>query len=375
MKPVRLGWMDAITALGSSWHSTWAGLLEGRAGSSSWIAPSSHYAAAATVAGVNGLDRHVDAAGRGAATRLLLEMSRRLQGSSESRVAVYGASNHGETDTLIRLAERLHGGDVSAAPPSQWWALLVDPLPTSILADGEGSWLSSACTSGMHALVAAYAEVLQGGLSNAAVAADALSALGVVGFARVGAATQEEMARPFLIDRSGLVIGEGAAALRLDKEGDAPAILSVGLSCDAGHPTDPNPDGAYLASAIRDAIAAAGLSPWDITGIVGHGTATRKNDEAEVAAFRSIWRDGIPPVTSIKRGVGHAMGVAGLLNVMAAAEALKQGMLPPAVATGEVMAPIDLIRGSPRPISRDGALIALASGFGGNNAAIVVSNS
>ncbi|MER8512914.1 hypothetical protein NKH47_08170 [Mesorhizobium sp. M1060] len=365
--------MDAITALGSDWRSTWAGLLAGRDGTSSWSASSSSFAAAAAVAAVEGFDRHVDLLGRGPATRMLLEMYRRLQASSPTRVPVHGASNHGETDTLIGLAERLHGYDKSVAPPSQWWALLVDPLPASLLGNDKGSWLSSACSSGMHALVAAYAGVLQGGMSNAAVAADALSAIGVVGFARVGAATQEA-ARPFLTDRCGLVIGEGAAALRLDTYGDGPAILGVGLSCDASHPTDPNPDGTYLASAIRDAIGAAGLPLSDISGIVAHGTATRKNDEAEAAAFRSIWADNIPPVTSIKRGVGHTMGVAGLLNVMAAAEALKEGVLPPAVATGQVMASIDLVRGNPRPISRNGALIALASGFGGNNAAVLISN-
>ncbi|WP_189521674.1 MULTISPECIES: beta-ketoacyl synthase N-terminal-like domain-containing protein [unclassified Mesorhizobium] len=303
---------------------------------------------------------------------MLIEMRRRLRAAGASALPLYGASNHGETDALVDLAQRI--AEARPAPPSLWRSLLVDPVPEAVLDDGSGIWLSSACTSGSHALILACAASIDTGGPSAVIAVDALSAIGVVGFARVGATTSEP-ARPFLEDRAGLVVGEGAAALWLAVHPTHwPAIVGIGVSCDASHPTDPDPQGTFLASAIEEALAQAGLSAAGVSGIIAHGTATMKNDVAEAAAFLKLWPGGPPPVTSVKRGVGHTMGVAGLLNVIVAIQALKDGVMPPAVADGATIAQIDLVRGAPRPIPGGGALLALASGFGGNNTAIVVSN-
>ncbi|TGS84638.1 hypothetical protein EN821_35845, partial [Mesorhizobium sp. M2D.F.Ca.ET.178.01.1.1] len=85
---------------------------------------------------------------------------------------------------------------------------------------------------------------------------------------------------------------------------------------------------------MGEGLAQGGLSAAGVSGIIAHGTATMKNDVAEAAAFLKLWPGGPPPVTSVKRGVGHTMGVAGLLNVIVAIQALKDGVMPPAVADG-----------------------------------------
>jgi 3-oxoacyl-(acyl-carrier-protein) synthase len=173
------------------------------------------------------------------------------------------------------------------------------------------------------------------------------------------------------------LVGEGAAAVQLRPStavsGQTVSVLGIGTTCDAGHPTDPSPEGIWVEQAARAALAAAEIAPKDVAAVVSHGTGTGKNDAAEALAIRRLWPDGSIPVTSIKGALGHTMGAAGLFNILVANEAIRSGVLPPTVSDGSpVLCGIDLVRGEPREIPRGGAVIVLASGFGGNNVACVL---
>jgi 3-oxoacyl-[acyl-carrier-protein] synthase II len=360
--------VSAITGLGESWQATWHALLHAERRITSTREIPGYELVDVQVCGIRTLDRLVDQEGRGSAFRLLQRVLARLAPYSDAGtdLRLYGGSNHGESDLLVRF--------LTSPTKQQAISLIRDSLPE--VASPPLRWTYAACSSGAHALSSALLDYADGFTGNAVVAAvDTLSVSEIVGFKRVAAVTRGEGV-PFSASRDGLLIGEGAAAIWL-----APArphskavwIAGFGLSCDAQHPTDPDSSGRWLEAAILRSLATAGLPLAKVGGIVAHGTGTEKNDAVEADVFRRLWPAADVPVTSIKGTMGHTMGAAGLFNVMVAMEAARTGLLPPISAANLTMLPgVDFVVGKPRPIPRDKILLAISSGFGGNNAVVLV---
>ncbi|HXZ02404.1 MAG TPA: beta-ketoacyl synthase N-terminal-like domain-containing protein [Stellaceae bacterium] len=360
--------VGAVSALGFDWPTTWTGLLAGASPRTSYRDLDRRYDIDVLVAAVPGLNRDISQDGGGAAVRLANMALDQVRTPAEP-VRIYGGSNHGETDLLLTLLL----AEVGTGSREQWRAVLFDPVPRAC--GGSVDWTYGACGSGLLALAAAVQDSA-GSLGEIIVlAADALSAIEVIGFRRIGAVAQHGC-RPFHDTRDGLLIGEGAVALRLAASAaDSAAIrlLGFGLSCDAGHPTDPDPDGRWLGKALDDALRRAELIPSDIKAIVCHGTGTQKNDAIEAAIITERWGARGVPITSVKGGLGHTMGAAGLFNVLVAVEACRTGKLPPTTTDGSAtLDRVDVVCGRPRDIEPGGAILVLASGFGGNNAACIV---
>lgn len=213
--------------------------------------------------------------------------------------------------------ERLHFGPVlRAAMPSVRGVLTV----------------SNACSAGGHALALAQ-DAIELDLADAVVVA-ATDTLTESMLAMIGRVVQQPttMLRPFDADRTGVLLGEGAVALVVQPESAAATPLArlraTGLSCDAFHPTAPDPGG--IARAMRDAHHRAGVRADRIDLLVGHGSGTGLNDPAEVAAIRETLGTG-PLVTAFKGAVGHTSGGAALLGVAMAVRCLATGMIPPVV--------------------------------------------
>jgi 3-oxoacyl-[acyl-carrier-protein] synthase II len=210
------------------------------------------------------------------------------------------------------------------------------------------------------------------------VAGDALSLLGIAGFLRAGA-TGKTNSEPMRDQSKCMLVGEGAVAVLLRgashamRHDQTPVLIrGVGLSCDAGHPTQPDPTGRYLEICIRDAMQVARISPSSVVGIVAHATGTRANDLVEAEVIRRIWGDNGVAVTAVKANTGHLMGAAGLLNIAVGYEAIRTSQLPPSLGQREPLLGIDLVMNRPRPISSEGLILCLCSGFGGNNVAILL---
>jgi len=143
--------------------------------------------------------------------------------------------------------------------------------------------------------------------------------------------------KPFSRDRSGLVLGEGAAVLVLEdwehaRQRGAPVhgeIVGYGLCTDAAHVTRPTVDG--QARAFDLALRSAELAPQRVGYINAHGTATAANDSVESAAIRRVFgthADRIA-VSSTKSMHGHLLGAAGAVELVATLLALQTGTLPP----------------------------------------------
>jgi 3-oxoacyl-[acyl-carrier-protein] synthase II len=152
-------------------------------------------------------------------------------------------------------------------------------------------------------------------------------------------------------------------------------IAGCGASADAFHATAPPEDGSGAALAMQRAIADAGIDARRIGHHNAHGTSTPLNDIAETRALRAVFGEHLSKVavTSTKGVTGHLLGAAGAVEAIFAACALREGRVPP-TANLTVQDPdieLDVVSGEPRVVALE-AVISASMGFGGQNAALVI---
>jgi 3-oxoacyl-[acyl-carrier-protein] synthase-1/3-oxoacyl-[acyl-carrier-protein] synthase II len=202
---------------------------------------------------------------------------------------------------------------------------------------------------------------------------DAVSVFVAAGFEALRATTATPPSRPFRVGRDGMVLGEGAAVLALARGAANPRafIAGFGATADAVHLTAPDRAGGGLARAARAAIDEAGGIAIDL--VSAHATATPFNDAAEARAIRTVLGEGSRAVVHpMKAQIGHTLGAAGALELLACVDAMERGIAPAAAGAGEIDddARVTLLdRAEARAI---GAALKLSSAFGGANAALVV---
>ncbi len=213
---------------------------------------------------------------------------------------------------------------------------------------------------------------------------DVLQPFVVSGF-RTLRAQSPDFCRPFDARRSGVNLGEASACVILEPEAQARRrrqpilgfLAGAGLSQDAHHMTAPDPQGRGALLAMQRALADAGLSPDAIDFVSSHGTGTPFNDQMEGKALVQLFGSRVRqvPVNSIKGAVGHTLGAAGLLEAVMAVEVLRTQQVPATVGLEQPdpVFSLDLVMGEPRrlPVLR---ILSTASGFGGENAAVVITS-
>ncbi len=234
--------------------------------------------------------------------------------------------------------------------------------------------VSNACISGVSSMVVAK-RFIEYGLYDevAVVGADELSEFIVSGFASFRSLSPEPC-RPYDASRCGLNLGEAAAAVILSSRPESGAIVLSGgsVSDDANHISGPSRTGDGLYFAMRDAMEDAGVSREDISFVSLHGTATVYNDEMESKAV-SLAGLSETPVQSLKPYTGHTLGASGVVETLFCIRQMQSGELwgTPGFRESGVPMPLDVSAESKRIGMRH--CIKTASGFGGCNAAIVLS--
>lgn len=181
--------------------------------------------------------------------------------------------------------------------------------------------------------------------------------------------------------RNGLVLGEGAGVLVLERAEHADArgaagyagVLGWGATNDAHHPTTPHPDGEGAAACMRRALADSGIGPEDIGYINAHGTSTKLGDLAESVAIRRVFGEQAPPVSATKAVTGHMLGASGVVESAVSVLALRRGLLPPThnLDDPDPACDLDHIRKSPRPAPEISHVMSNSFGFGGHNVSLV----
>ncbi len=370
MKPVVVS-ADMLTPYGRGIDACWQGLLAGQ----SALSRVSRFKTAAfhsDYAGIIGGLRYHEQ------TSLVMQMFEALfEGAAVPKDAkLLLATTKGEID-LLEQSMLENRGDVADSVVSR----LIGKVAGLISARGGGLVLSAACTSSAAAAAQAAALIRNGHADCVLVAAcDSVTEFIFSGFSSL-MALDKGPARPFDRNRAGLNVGEAAAyALIMSEERarreDLPVLGTIagwGLSDDANHMTGPSRESEGLVLAITKALASAGAAPGEVGLIAAHGTGTVYNDQMEMRAFRAVFGDAPRPVYSIKGGIGHTMGAAGLVELLIALRALREGMVPPTVNLKDAD---DDARGwaSDRQQPVRGQTLALMTnaGFSGVNTALVL---
>jgi 3-oxoacyl-[acyl-carrier-protein] synthase II len=171
-----------------------------------------------------------------------------------------------------------------------------------------------------------------------ALGTDGLCRLTYAGFDALQA-LDPERCRPFDKARAGMNLGEGAAMLVLEGLDEArrrgatiyAEVAGHSLTCEAFHPTSPEPDGRAIAEAKR-ALLTGSVNADEVDHVNAHGTATPHNDRAEARGIRSVFGERARrlPVTSVKSMIGHCLGAAGGIEAAITALTIARGVIPPA---------------------------------------------
>ncbi len=251
--------------------------------------------------------------------------------------------------------------------------------------EGPRLTVCTACSSSTGA-IGLGCEMLLVGSVDLVVAggSDVLTQRVFAGFHALGVLSAEPCA-PFSTP-FGTTLGEGAGFVILERAADAaargaPRLVSIagyGLSGDGHHETSPDPGGRGVAHAIRFALDDAGVRSADIGYVNAHGSGTAANDPSEWRGIRKGLGDSDDVwVSSSKAALGHAQGAAGALEAIVTILMMRRGLAPPTLNFTEPrhFAPEHPVPG-PRPVPhRYQNAVCVNSGFGGANAALVVSAS
>jgi 3-oxoacyl-[acyl-carrier-protein] synthase II len=247
-----------------------------------------------------------------------------------------------------------------------------------------------ACASGTYALLEARrliqtgeADVIICGGTDAGISRSMFASLALMGPLSDSDAEPATVSRPFDLERTGFVFGEAAVVFVVESAAHAAArgarpygtIAGGALTSDAFHMAAPEPTGTYAAKAISQALRNAGVAPEELDYMCAHGTATRANDVAETKAIRTALGAAADrvPASSPKSMVGHLIGAAGALSVLACLYAIRDGVLPPTInlQTPDPECDLDYVPN----VAREAAVrtaAANAFGFGGQNCVVVV---
>jgi 3-oxoacyl-(acyl-carrier-protein) synthase len=247
-------------------------------------------------------------------------------------------------------------------------------------AHGLSLTVSSACSSGLHAVGLGYATLTMGTSSHALVGgAEAPITpfmIEMLKSARVYASELTDSAFPvksFHPERSGLVLSEGSGCLLLStKESENPlgVVKGYGAATEKAGLTGISAGGEVLAQAIRGALSQARLNPSEIDLIVAHGSGTVKGDEAELAALYNVFDGDLPPLCSHKWLLGHSLGASSAMSLVLATEQLRMGKVSGHPYFGE-----DEAWFASKNLSRRDNALVVSLGFGGNAAALVIGSS
>lgn len=232
--------------------------------------------------------------------------------------------------------------------------------------------VSNACVSGILAVSVAKRLIQSEMYDNIfIVAGDEVSKFILSGFNSFQAMS-DLPCKPYSINRTGVTLGETAAAVLIssDKDNAKIKILGDGSINDANHISGPSRTGEGLYRSIQSALAEAKINSNQIDYISAHGTATPFNDEMEAIALNRLGLENVP-LNSLKGFYGHTLGASGLLETVIGIQSALENKLFVSLGfdSSGVSQPINIIeKNEDKKIHY---FLKTASGFGGCNTAVV----
>lgn len=255
-------------------------------------------------------------------------------------------------------------------------------------AKGPNSTSVTACATGTHSIGDSF-RLIQSGDADVMICGGAeatITPIGLAGFCSMKAMSTrneepQKASRPFDQDRDGFIMGEGAGILVLESLEHAQKrgatiygeVIGYGLSGDAHHITEPDPDGA--ARCMKMAVRSAGIGFEEVDYINAHGTSTPVGDVSETTAIKKTFGDHAYKlaVSSTKSMTGHLLGAAGGVEAVICALTLRDGIIAPTINLDNQDPDCDLDY-VPNEARKADVKVAMSNsfGFGGPNATIVL---
>ena len=406
MRPVAITGLGVVSSVGNDPASFFDSLIACRSGIRALPSSSPEQGCPTRIAGTvqfdpadhlaatecESLDR-VSQFARAAATQALADARLRPEAEDRTRIGVCMGTAMGGACTLEKAYQALHfRGPGAIRPLTVPMAMSTAPASSVALAyslEGPNMTFSTACSSSAVAIGEAarlirhgYADVILAGGAEAMLTDGVMAAWRALRtLALVDRDDPATSCRPFSKDRSGLVLGEGAAFLVLEAMDRAHArgapihaeLLGYGAAGDVAHITRPSVAG--QARAMRAALADAHIEPDEIDYVNAHGTATMVGDRVETAALKEVFGTHARriPVSSTKALHGHMMGATGAAEFVAAILAIERGAAPP---TAHLRVPdpdcdLDYVSEGARTGLRIRTVMSNAFAFGGSGAVLI----
>jgi 3-oxoacyl-[acyl-carrier-protein] synthase II len=354
--------VGAITPLGATAATTWEAMLAGRSGvtalTDDWAAELPARIAAWAAADPATLIDRVQARRLDRCEQFALIAAREAwadAGAPEvdgDRLGIAVSSGIGGIASTLSAYDTLR---------DKGWQRLSPFTVPMLMPNGAAGWISielgaragvhcsvSACASGAEAIGYAI-DMIRSGRADVVVAGGteaAIIQLNLAAFAAMRAVSTrndepQRASRPFDKGRDGFVLGEGAGIVVLESEAHAAArgaavyavAAGAGYSADAHHIAQPDPDGTGIRSAMRRALADAGLRPEQVVHVNAQATSTPLGDVAEAQAVAAVLGDAAPGVvmSATKSMTGHLLGGAGAIESVASILALRDKIAPPTI--------------------------------------------
>jgi 3-oxoacyl-[acyl-carrier-protein] synthase II len=304
------------------------------------------------------------------------------------RVGVSYGSSSGSTDAISDFANMLLSKSLDGITATTYIRMMGHTAPVNIGVyfglKGRVITTSSACTSGSQGIGYAY-ETIRNGSQDVMLAGggEELCPTQAAVFDTLYATsmkndTPDATPRPFDRDRDGLVIGEGACTLILERREHALArgakiyaeIVGFDSNSDGAHVTQPSPE--TMQRVIELALADADLAPEAIGYISAHGTATDRGDIAETKATFQVFGEKAP-ISSLKSYTGHTLGACGALESWVAIQMMNSGWFAPTINLENIdpgCAPLDYIVGDGRTLEVE-YVMNNNFAFGGINTSLI----
>ncbi len=304
------------------------------------------------------------------------------------RTGVAYGSSSGSVDAIADFYTVLHAHEVKNVTSSTYIKMMPQTTAVNLSVHfgttGRLIPTGTACTSGSLAIGNAY-EAIRYGLQDVMIAggAEEFSATQVAVFDTLFATSRlnddpKHTPRAFDRDRDGLVIGEGAGTLILEEREHALArgatvlaeVIGFGTNTDGRHVTQPNHE--TMATALRLALADAGIGPEAVGYVNAHGTATLLGDVAESTATEAVFGRHVP-VSTLKNYIGHTLGACGALEAILSIEMMRGEWFAPNLnltAPDPKCGTLDYIMGEGRTLSTD-TVVSNNFAFGGVNTSLI----
>lgn len=313
-----------------------------------------------------------------------------LENEDRERMGVYLGTGMGGASSIEDGYVRLYRDNASRLKPFTVLMAMNNAAGSQVALDfgllGPDLTFCTACSSSAVAIGEATRQIRHGYTDvMLAGGAEALLTFGTIKawealrtLATEDAETPGASCKPFSANRTGLVLGEGAAMVVLEERERALArgahiyaeVIGYGSSNDSAHITQPSVEG--QSRAIRRALAEAGITPDQLDYINAHGTGTKLNDATESAAIKQVCGSNIP-VSSTKSMHGHLMGAAAAVEFVACLMAIQHQSLPPTMhlSVPDPECDLDYIPNTGRTGVKVDTVMSNSFAFGGTSGVLI----